>query len=289
MSSVNPIRKQTVSHIRARKGKAPIVCLTAYDALMTEILDPHVDLLLVGDSAGTVLHGAETTIPVTLDEMILHGRSVMRADPKSLVVIDLPFGSYEASPQQAFDTASRVLKETGADAVKLEGGVTQAETINFLTERGVPVMAHVGLRPQAVRATGGYKIVGKTDVECEAMRADIDAVTEAGAFCVVLEGVIENLARELTARIEIPTIGIGASPACDGQILVTHDMLGLLEKTPKFVRLFANLRETIGDAIGAYAEAVRDGSFPAAEETYGGGKSADVKPINSSPQQRNYQ
>lgn len=269
MSSVTPIRKTTVADIRRRKGGEPIVCLTAYTAMMTEILDAYVDVILVGDSVGTVLHGHDSTIPVTLEEMIFHGRSVKRAAPKALLAIDLPFGTYEASPAQAFETASRVLKETGADAVKLEGGVTQADTIRFLVDRGIPVMAHIGLRPQAVRATGGYRIVGKTEEECEDLRADADAVAEAGAFSVVLEGVVEPLARELTERIAIPTIGIGGSPACDGQILVTEDMLGMFERTPKFVRRFANLRETVEMAISEYANTVRKRTFPSDDETYG--------------------
>lgn len=267
-SSIAARRKTNVAEIHGRKGEEPIVCLTAYTAMMAEILDPYVDVLLVGDSVGTVLHGHDSTIPVTLDEMILHAKSVARAAPKSLLVVDLPFGTYETSREQALETASRVLKETGADAVKLEGGVTQGETIRFLVDRGVPVMAHIGLRPQAVRATGGYRVVGKTEDECEAMRADADAVVDAGAFCVVLEGVVEPLARELTARISAPTIGIGASPACDGQILVTEDLLGMFERTPKFVRRFANLRETIDSAVSDYAEAVRKRSFPAEAETY---------------------
>ncbi len=268
MSSVKPNRKTTVTDLRRRKGGDPFVCLTAYTAMMAEILDPHVDVLLVGDSVGTVLHGHDTTIPVTLEDMLWHAKSVANAAPKSLLVVDLPFGSYEAGGAAAFETASRVLQESGADAVKLEGGVTQEETIRFLVERGIPVMAHIGLRPQAVRATGGYRIVGKTEEECDALRADADAVARAGAFSVVLEGVVEPLARELTERLDIPTIGIGASPACDGQILVTEDMLGFFNRTPKFVRRFANLRETIDEAVADYASAVRNRSFPSDAEVY---------------------
>lgn len=261
-------RQTTVSHIRNRKNAEPIVCLTAYTAPIAELIDPYVDIILVGDSVGTVMHGHETTIPVTVDEIVLHAKAVARTGPSSLLVVDLPFGSYEASAEKAYETSVRVLKETGADAIKLEGGVTQAPTIKFLSERGVPVMAHIGLRPQAVRATGGYKIVGKTPEECQQMREDGDAVAEAGAFAVVLEGVVEPLARELTERLAIPTIGIGASPACDGQILVTDDLLGIFETTPKFVRKFADLRKTINDAVAAYAAAVRDGEFPSDSETY---------------------
>ena len=268
MSSLRPRKKTTVTDIRRRKGGEPIVCLTAYSAMMAEILDPHVDLILVGDSVGTVLHGHDTTIPVTVDEMIMHASSVARGAATSLLVVDLPFGSYEADAAAAFKTAARVLKETGADAVKLEGGVAQADTIRFLVERGVPVVAHIGLRPQAVRATGGYRIVGKTDEECDMLRADADAVTAAGAFAVVLEGVVEPIARELTERIDIPTIGIGASPECDGQVLVTEDMLGLFERTPKFVRRYAHLRETIDAAVADFANTVRRREFPSSDEVY---------------------
>jgi len=287
MSAFRPIRKLTVASIRARKGGEPIICLTAYTAMMAEILDPLVDVLLVGDSVGTVLNGHDTTIPVTVDEMIYHGRSVRRANKKALLVIDVPFGSYEASPEQAYLTTSRILKETGADAVKLEGGVTQAPTIKFLVERGVPVMAHIGLRPQAVRATGGYRIVGKTDEECKSLKEDADAVSKAGAFSVVLEGVIESLAAEITEQITIPTIGIGASPACDGQILVTEDLLGMFERTPKFVRKFANMRADISDAVSDYANAVRSGAFPSEAEIYSDEKTAIPFEVKTIHQQEN--
>ena len=275
MSAIRPQRKRSITNIRAQKGGDPIICLTAYNAMMAEILDPHVDLLLVGDSAGTVLHGHDTTIPVTVEELIYHGRSVMRANPKALVVVDVPFGSFEASPEQAHATTTKILKETGADAVKIEGGVAQAATIDFLTQRGVPVMAHIGLRPQAVRATGGYRIVGKTPEECADLKQDAEAVAAAGAFALVLEGVVEPLAAEITALIDIPTIGIGASRHCDGQILVTEDMLGMFDRTPKFVRKFANLKETISEAVKNYADEARARSFPGEEEVYRG----DKKPI----------
>ncbi len=279
MSAIRPTRKRNVATICAQKGSDPIICLTAYNAMMAQLLDPHVDILLVGDSLGTVLHGYETTIPVTVDDMVYHGRSVMRAEPKALVVVDIPFGSYEASPEQAYKTASRILKETGADAVKLEGDVTQASTIEFLVKRGVPVMAHIGLRPQAVRATGGYRIVGKTDEECDSLKEDARAVQEAGAFAVVLEGVVEALGAEITRQLNIPTIGIGASLQCDGQILVTEDMLGFFEKTPKFVRKFADLRSDISKAVENYANAVRDHNFPAEIETYSADKKAIPLPL----------
>lgn len=270
MSALRRSKKTTVAHIRERKGGDPIVCLTAYTAMMAEILGPHVDVILVGDSVGTVLHGHDTTIPVTVEEMIWHAQSVSRAEPASLLVVDLPFGSYEAGPEQAYATATRILKETGADAVKLEGGVTQAPTIAFLTERGVPVMAHIGLRPQAVRTAGGYRVVGKSEEERSSLKKDAQAVADAGAFAVVLEGTVRSLAAEITKQIDIPTIGIGASPACDGQILVTEDLLGMFERTPKFVRKFADLRTDIESAVSEYADAVRARTFPSDGETYSG-------------------
>lgn len=285
MSAIRPSRKRNIASIRTQKGGERITCLTAYTALMAEILDPHVDVILVGDSVGTVLHGHDTTIPVTVDDMIFHGRSVARANLKALLVVDVPFGSFEASREQAYQTASRILKETGADAVKIEGGVTQAPTIEFLVNRGVPVMAHIGLRPQAVRATGGYRIVGKTDEECLALKEDAQAVANAGAFSVVLEGVVESLAAEITEEIDIPTIGIGASPTCDGQILVTEDMLGMFERTPKFVRKFADLRSVISEAVSDYANEVRTGTFPAEAETYSADKPATPLPIKKAGQQ----
>ena len=268
MSQTPPSKRQSVRTIRARKSGEPIVCLTAYTAPMARLLDPHVDLLLVGDSVGTVLHGHETTVQVTLEDMIHHGLAVTHARPNALVVIDLPFGSYEASPVHAFEAASRVLKETGADAVKLEGGGVMAETISFLTQRGVAVMAHIGLQPQSVLADGGYRIVGRDRAEWRRLHEDAKAVDEAGAFAVVLEGVVEPLAREITDKISIPTIGIGASPVCDGQILVTEDMLGFFERTPKFVREYAELRTAIDRAIAAYAKDVRSREFPGADECY---------------------
>lgn len=282
MSAIRPSRKRNIASIRDQKGGEPIIALTAYTAMMAEILDPHVDVILVGDSVGTVLHGHDTTIPVSVDDMIFHGRSVARANLKALLVIDVPFGSFEASPEQAYQTASRILKETGADAVKMEGGVIQAPTIEFLVKRGVPVMAHIGLRPQAVRATGGYRIVGKTNDECLDLLEDARAVANAGAFSVVLEGVVESLASEITRTIDIPTIGIGASPDCDGQVLVTEDMLGMFDKTAKFVRRYANLRGVISDAVSEYAREVRDGAFPAEAETYSATKPVTPLPIKKS-------
>lgn len=267
MSQSLPTKRITVAKIRSRKHEEPIVCLTAYTAMMADMLHSHVDILLVGDSVGTVLHGEKTTIPVTLDDMIRHGRSVMNSKPKCLVIIDLPFGCYEASPEKAFETAAHVLKETGADGVKLEGGAVMAPTIEFLTSRGVPVMAHIGLQPQSVLSTG-YKVAGREAAARKKLLEDATAINGAGAFAVVLEAVVESLAREITNAIDIPTIGIGASPLCDGQILVTEDMLGIFEKTPTFVRRYANLREIITDAVFKYAEDVRMRYFPSADETY---------------------
>lgn len=260
--------RQSVPKIRARKGGEPIVCLTAYTAGMAEILGPHVDLFIVGDSLSNVIYGHDTTLPVSLDTMIAHAQAVMRAKPKALVVVDLPFGSYEASKEQALSSAVRVLKESGADAVKLEGGVAMAQTIAFLTARAVPVMGHIGLLPQSMRVLGGYKLAGGDKNEWPAIIGDAKAVDEAGAFAVVVEKTVEELAAEITRKISIPTIGIGASAACDGQVLVIDDMLGFTKSTARFVRRYANLREIVQAAAGAYAEDVRKRRFPAAEETY---------------------
>ena len=260
--------RQSVPKIRARKGGEPIVCLTAYTRAMAEILGPHVDLFIVGDSLGNVIYGYDSTLPVSLDTMILHTQAVMRAKPKALVVVDLPFGSYEASKEQALASAVRVLKETGADAVKLEGGAAMAETIAFLTARAVPVMGHVGLLPQSTRVLGGYRLAGREKGEWPAILSDAKAVEASGAFALVVEKTVEELAAEITRQIAIPTIGIGASAACDGQVLVIDDMLGLTESTARFVRRYANLREIVVSAAGAYAEDVRKRRFPASEETY---------------------
>ena len=263
-------RPITAPDIRARKGgDAPIVALTSYHAHTARLADAHVDMLLVGDSLGMVLYGFGSTLPVTLEQMITHGRVVAAAARRALVVVDMPFGSYEESPQQAFRNAARVLKETGAGAVKLEGGVRMAETIRFLTERGVPVMAHVGLTPQSVHTLGGFFAQGRERGQWPAIKADARAVAEAGAFCVVLEAVAEPLAREITEECPIPTIGIGASAACDGQILVMEDMLGLNPRPPKFVKAYANLAAAIDRAIADYAQEVRARRFPAPEHTYG--------------------
>lgn len=268
MSAEAPKRARTPAAIRAAKGGAPIVCLTAYTTPIARIADPHCDLLLVGDSLGMVVHGLPSTVGVTLEMMILHGRAVMRAAPKALVAVDLPFGSFEGSPAAAFATASRVMAETGCGAVKLEGGVAMAETIAFLTARGVPVLAHVGLMPTHVNATGGYRVQGR-GADGDRVLADARAVTEAGAFAVVIEKVAEPLARRITEAVAIPTIGIGASAACDGQILVVDDMLGLFaEFRPSFVRRYAEFAEAAGAAVAAYAADVRARAFPGPEHTF---------------------
>ena len=268
MSKQTAIRRVTPPQLRARKGAEKIVCLTAYTAPTAALFDPHCDLLLVGDSLGMVVHGLPTTVGVTLDMMILHGRAVVRGSTHALVAVDLPFGSYERSPEQAFDTASRFLTETGAQAVKVEAAAGVADSIAFLTGRGIPVIGHVGLRPQAVHLDGGFKARGRTEAERERVLAEARATDDAGAIAMVVEGVTPELAEEITATVGCPTIGIGASGACDGQILVTEDMLGLFDWTPKFVRRYADLRTTMDEAVAAYAADVRSGAFPAEAEEY---------------------
>lgn len=263
------IKTITVPRLRARKGAEPIVCLTAYTAPMAKMLDPHADLLLVGDSLGMVLYGLPSTVGVTLDIMIAHGAAVVRGASRALVVIDMPFGSYEESPQQAYRNAVRILRETGASAVKLEGGKVMAETIAFLTQRGIPVMAHIGLLPQSVNVSGGYAAKGTADTrEWDAIVEDAVAVDKAGAFLVVVEAVSEPLAVRITDSISIPTIGIGASAQCDGQVLVIDDMLGMSARTPKFVKRYAELGVTIDEAVARYAAEVRSRQFPSDEYTY---------------------
>ncbi len=269
MSSHTKIKRTTVSKIAARKGGEPIVCLTAYTAPMARLLDDHTDLLLVGDSVAMVLHGMDSTIGVTLEHMIMHGQAVMRGAKKALVVIDMPFGSYEESPQVAFRNASRLMQKTGCTAVKFEGGKRMAQTIRYLTERGVPVMGHIGLMPQLVHVKGGYRVVGRHSAEWAAIEADAEAVEQAGAFAVVLEGIAEPLAEKITKFLTIPTIGIGASAQCDGQILVTDDLLGLSEHTPSFVKKYADLSQQIDRAGEAYAKDVRARHFPGPDHVYG--------------------
>ncbi len=268
MSSHSQTRRVTAPEIRARKGGEKIVCLTAYTAPVAALLDPHVDLLLVGDLVGMVLHGLTTTTAVTLDMMILHGQAVMRGAAHALVVVDLPFGSYERSCEQAFENAVRVMQQTGCQAVKVEGGEEIAETIAFLVARGVPVVGHVGLRPQAVHVEGGFRAKGRGESEWQRVLGEGRAVDQAGAFAIVVEGVSADLADELTKAVAAPTIGIGASANCDGQILVTDDLLGMFEWSPKFVRRYANLRGAITEAATGYATDVRAGAFPGTAETY---------------------
>ena len=268
-----PMRRLTVPAIRQRKSAdgttdQPLVMLTAYTARMAQLLDPHCDLLLVGDSLGQVIYGLPSTIPVTIEMMCAHGAAVVRGSWHAVVVIDMPFGSYEASPQQAFESAARILKETGAAAVKLEGGEAMAETVAFLTARGIPVIGHVGLTPQAVNALGGYRARGRDEAEAKKIIADALAVAQAGCFALVLEGVMEEIAAEATRAVSCPTIGIGASRQCDGQVLVTEDMLGLFERTPRFVKRFDDLATRIGEAASTYAAEVRARSFPTDEQIY---------------------
>jgi 3-methyl-2-oxobutanoate hydroxymethyltransferase len=268
MSVVAQSKRVSVPEIMAHKNAKPVVCLTCYHAHTARLLDEHVDLMLVGDSVGMVMHGMETTLGVTLDMMILHGKAVMRGSKHALVVVDMPFGSYEESPQVAFRNAARVIQETGCQAVKLEGGSRMAETIHYMTERGIPVMGHIGLTPQRIQIFGGFKTQGRTQAEWPAIEADARAVAEAGAFSVVLEGMAEPLAAKITKDIAIPTIGIGASPLCDGQILVMEDMLGLNPSPPKFVRQYANMGPDIETAVKAYAADVRARTFPGKENVY---------------------
>ena len=263
-----PMKRLTIPAIRKAKGGTPLVMLTAYTVRTAQLLDPHCDILLVGDSLGQVVYGLPSTVPVTLDMMAAHGAAVVRGSYHSVVVIDMPFGSYEASPEKAFESAAWILKQTGAAAVKMEGGAAMAPTVRFLTERGIPVMGHVGLTPQAVNILGGYGARGRTRAEAEKIVADAVAIDEAGAFAIVIEGVVEPIAIEITQTIACPTIGIGASAQCDGQVLVAEDMLGLFERTPRFVKRFDDLAGRISAAVETYAAEVRSRSFPGAEQTY---------------------
>lgn len=268
MSAHAQTRRITVPQIRAHKNQSPVVVLTCYHAHTARLLDEHVDILLVGDSLGMVIHGLDSTLGVTLDMMIAHGKAVMRGASRALVVVDMPFGSYEESPMVAFRNAARIIQETGATAVKLEGGARMAETITYLTQRGIPVMGHIGLTPQGVNVAGGFRTVGRTPEEWPAIEADAAAVAAAGAFAVVLEGMAEPLAARITGQVAIPTIGIGASPACDGQVLVLEDMLGLNPNPPKFVRQYAHLGPAIAEAVREYAGDVRTRHFPGTENVY---------------------
>lgn len=269
MSVSGTVKRISVPDIAARKGGQPVVSLTAYTAPMARLLDPHCDVLLVGDSLGMVLYGLDSTLGVTLDMMIAHGAAVTRGSSQALVVVDMPFGSYQESPEQAFRAAARVLAETGCAAVKLEGGEEMAPTIDFLVRRGIPVMGHVGLTPQAVNALGGYRARGRSDAEQAKILGDARAVADAGAFAIVVEGVVEPLARRVTEQVPAVIIGIGASAACDGQVLVSDDMLGLFSDfTPKFVKKYADLAGHIDAAARDYAQEVRERRFPAAEHVF---------------------
>src|SRR5712691_7066930 len=268
MSAQKDSGRITVPQIRARKGAAPIVCLTCYHAHTARLLDNHVDLMLVGDSLGMVMHGLETTLGVTLDMMITHAKAVMRGSKRALVAVDMPFGSYEESPAIAFRNAARVIQETGCGAIKIEGGAHMAETIRYLTQRGIPVMSHIGMTPQAVNMIGSFRPRGRFRSEWAEFEEDARAVAEAGAFAVVLEALAELLAARITRQIAIPTIGIGASAECDGQILVLEDMLGLSPLVPKFVKEYAAIGDAIEGAVKAYVGTVRTRAFPSAEYTY---------------------
>jgi 3-methyl-2-oxobutanoate hydroxymethyltransferase len=267
-----PMRRLTVPLVRARKKDGtvdePIVMLTAYTARQAQLLDAHCDILLVGDSLGQVIYGLPSTIPVTLDMMANHAAAVVRGSYHSVVVVDMPFGSYEQSPQQAFESAAFLLKQSGAAAVKLEGGEAMAETVAFLNHRGIPVMGHVGLTPQAVNVLGGYAARGRSDAEADKIVTDAKALDGAGAFAIVIEGVVEPIAIEATKAVSCPTIGIGASAQCDGQVLVTEDMLGMFERVPRFVKRYEDIASVIDKTVATYAEEVRSRAFPGEEQTY---------------------
>lgn len=268
MSVSQKIRALTPPDIREMKGEKPIVSLAAYTTPVARMIDPHMDFVLVGDSVGMVMHGMPNTLGVTMDMMVMHGKAVRRGLKRALLVVDMPFGSYESSPQLAFENASRLMRETECGAVKLEGGESMAETINFLTQRSIPVMAHIGLTPQSVNVFGGYKTQGK-EKDANRIIADADAIQKAGAFAVVCEKIPDPLARKITKQIDIPTIGIGASADCDGQILVMDDMLGMFtDFKPKFVKRYAKLGEQVEEIAETYAREVRDRSFPAPEHVY---------------------
>jgi 3-methyl-2-oxobutanoate hydroxymethyltransferase len=270
MSAQTSAKRVSAPQIQRRKGGDKLVCLTAYTASVARHLDEEVDLLLVGDSLAMVVYGFDSTLPIGLDPMIAHGAAVVRSTRHAHIVVDLPFGSYQESPEQAFRNAARILAETGCAAVKLEGGEEMAETVRFLTRRGVPVMGHVGLMPQSVNAAGGFKIQGRGEHQAERVAADAAAIAEAGAFSVVIEGTIEKVARAITEAVPAPTIGIGASPACDGQILVTDDVLGVFTAfTPRFVKRYAELAPLISAAAEAYAADVRARRFPGPEHCFG--------------------
>jgi 3-methyl-2-oxobutanoate hydroxymethyltransferase len=266
--TAKPIRRRTAPQITAMKGGTKIVSLTSYHAHTAGIVDRFADFILVGDSLGMVMHGMDSTVGVPLDLMLMHGKAVVRGTKQALIVVDMPFGTYEESPQVAFRNAAQILKETGCGAVKLEGGVRMDETIRFLVDRGVPVMGHIGLTPQASLVMGGFKTQGRDAETWPIHMADAKAVEQAGAFALVVEGVVEPLARQITDLVKIPTIGIGASAHCDGQILVLEDMLGLNPRPPKFVKVYGELTAAIERAVQAYAEEVRAETFPTEDQIY---------------------
>lgn len=273
MSAQTQVRRKTVNDIAKAKSGDPLVCLTAYTAPMAKLLDPHADVLLVGDSLGMVVHGLPSTVGVTMEMMILHGQAVMRGSEQAFVVVDMPFGSYETNADQAFLNAARIMQETGCQAVKIESGAYAATQIRHLVERGVPVMGHVGLRPQAVNVDGGFRSKGRAEGEWARVMEEARAADEAGAFAIVIEGVAPDLADEITRSVSCPTIGIGASANCDGQILVTDDMMGMFDWTPKFVRRYADLRTEIDKAAADYRNDVRARTFPGPAEMYKSAKS----------------
>ncbi len=267
-SQKETIRRKTVPQLASRKGGEPIVSLTSYHAHTAAIVDKYADFILVGDSLGMVMHGMESTVGVPLDLMIMHGKAVVRGTQSAVIVVDMPFGTYEESPAMAFRNAAKIMKETQCQAVKLEGGARMAETIRYLVDRGIPVMAHIGLTPQSVNTMGGFKVQGRDEAAWAVHIADAQAVADAGAFAVVVEGVVEDLADKITAAVDIPTIGIGASVNCDGQILVLEDMLGLNPWTPKFVKVYGQLGPMIEDSVKRYAEDVKSRAFPTEDEVY---------------------
>jgi 3-methyl-2-oxobutanoate hydroxymethyltransferase len=276
-------KRQTVRDIAARKGGDPVVCITAHSAPMAGFMDQHVDLILVGDSLGMMVYGMDTTVGVTLDMMINHGKAVMRGSAKACVIIDMPFGSYQASPVDAFKACARVMSETGCNGIKLEGGTEMASTVAYLVERGIPVLGHIGLTPQSVNVLGGFRVQGKTSEEARALIADTNALCEAGAFGIVVEGTIEPLAREITRVSTVPTIGIGASAGCDGQVIVAEDILGLYSAfMPKFAKRYAHLGAEVSKAVASYAADVRARRFPGIENTYGAPATKSAKPTKKS-------
>jgi len=263
-------KKRTPAELARRKGGEPIVALTAYSAAMARTLDPIADLLLVGDSLGMVVYGFDSTLPVTLELMIAHGAAAVRGATRTCVIVDMPFGTYQESPAQAFKNAARIMAETGCAGIKIEGGEAMADTVRFLVERGIPVLGHIGLQPQSVNVIGGFRTQGRNEAEADRVMADARAIAKAGAFAIVIEGTNEPVARRVTEAIHVPTIGIGASPACDGQILVTEDLVGLSDgHKPRFVKRYAELNPAIAAAAAAYAEDVRTRAFPGPEHCYG--------------------